>query len=260
VLRAVLFDWGGTLMEDEWSDEIALEGHAAGLAAIQRDGLPEAAAFTEFLRANEADLFPLASDDEIDITAVMVDSFSRQGIDLKDDDIRLFLQSAQDVWSSYYRLAASTHALLEALRSRGLRLALVSNTASPQWLLQPILERQGLVERLDAVVLSSEVGKRKPHPAIFERALEELGVEPADALFVGDRLEADILGASRVGMKTVQAYWFRADDTPTEVEPDFEAFTQMDVLNVADRHVVPVRDADEGKGSGETGRFPQLPG
>jgi hypothetical protein len=46
VLRAVLFDWGGTLMNDEWSDEIALEGHSAGIAALARDGLPDAAAFT----------------------------------------------------------------------------------------------------------------------------------------------------------------------------------------------------------------------
>jgi putative hydrolase of the HAD superfamily len=235
VLRAVLFDWGGTLMEDEWSDEIALEGHTAGLAALERDGLPDAAAFTNFLSEHEADLFPIASDEEIDITAVMLDSFARQGVELTEDDVRLFLQAAQDVWSSHYRLAASTHALLEALRGRGLKLALVTNTASPLWLLQPTLERQGLAERIDVIVLSSEVGRRKPHPAIFERALEELGVEAGEALFVGDRTEADILGASRVGMRTVQAFWFRADDAPTEAEPDFEAFTQMDVLNVVDR-------------------------
>jgi HAD superfamily hydrolase (TIGR01509 family) len=222
-------------MEDEWSDEIALEGHAAGLAALTRDGLPDAQAFTRFIEEHGAGLFPAASEDEIDISAVMSQSFAGQGIELTDDDVRLFLQAAHDVWSSYYRLAASTHALLEALRARSLSLALVSNTASPQWLLQPVLERQGLVERLDAIVLSSEVGKRKPHPAIFERALADLGVEAGDALFVGDRLEADVLGASRVGMTTVQAFWFRAVAGPPGIEPDFEAFTQMDVLNVVDR-------------------------
>jgi putative hydrolase of the HAD superfamily len=235
VLKAVLFDWGGTLMSDEWSDEIALEGHTAGLAALARDGLPDAAAFTRYLREHEAELFPRASEDEIDIAAVMAGSFREQGAELTDDDVRLFLQAAQDVWSSYYVLADSTHALLEALRARGLKLALVSNTASPQWLLQPILERQGIAERVNTIVLSSEVGKRKPHPAIFERALSELGVDPSDALFVGDRLEADVLGASRVGMKTVQAVWFRADEGPDGVEADYQAFTQIDVLNVADR-------------------------
>jgi putative hydrolase of the HAD superfamily len=235
MLRAVLFDWGGTLMSDEWSDEIALEGHTAGLAALGRDGLPDAEAFTAYLREHEAELFPSAGEDEIDIAAVMSGSFRDQGVELTDDDVRLFLQAAHEAWSSHYVLADSTHALLEALRARGLKLALVSNTASPQWLLQPMLERQGIAERVDAIVLSSEVGKRKPHPAIFERALSELDVAASVALFVGDRLEADVLGASRIGMKTIQAVWFRADEGPAGVEPDYQAFTQMDVLNVVDR-------------------------
>jgi putative hydrolase of the HAD superfamily len=234
VLKAVLFDWGGTLMQDEWSDEIALEGHTAGIAALSREGLPTAEAFTRYLVEHEATLFP-GGEDEIDIAAVMRGSFADQGVELTDDDVRLFLHSAHDVWASYYSLAASTHALLEALRNRGLRLALVSNTASPEWLLHPVLEQQGLVERVDSIVLSSEVGKRKPHPAIFTRALSNLDARSDEALFVGDRLDADVLGASRVGMRTVQALWFRADDVQIEVEPDYQAFTQMDVLNVVDR-------------------------
>jgi putative hydrolase of the HAD superfamily len=235
VLKAVLFDWGGTLMEEQWNDEIALEGHGAGIAALSRDGLPTAEEFTLHLAEN----FPVAGEDEIDIASVMRDSFAQQGVDLTDDDVRLFLRSAHAVWVSYYSLASSTHALLEALRNRGLRLALVSNTASPEWLLRPVLERQGLVERVDAIVLSSDVGKRKPHPAMFERALAELDAGPDEALFVGDRLDADVLGASRVGMRTVQALWFRADDVHVDVEPDFQAFTQMDVLNVVDRLIGP---------------------
>jgi putative hydrolase of the HAD superfamily len=238
VLKAVLFDWGGTLMEDDWSDEIALEGHAAGIGALSREGLPTAQGFTRYLAEHDAALFP-GGEDEIDIAAVMHRSFADQGVDLTDNDVRLFLQSTHDVWASYYSLAASTHALLEALRNRGLRLALVSNTASPEWLLRPVLEQQGLVERVDAIVLSSGVGKRKPHPAIFERALSELDVRSDEALFVGDRLDADVFGASRVGMRTVQALWFRADDVQVEAEPDYQAFTQMDVLNVVDRLIGP---------------------
>jgi putative hydrolase of the HAD superfamily len=93
----------------------------------------------------------------------------------------------------------------------------------------------GLAERLDYAVFSSEVGKRKPHPAIFERALAELGVDAGDAVFVGDRLYEDIRGAGELGMTTVQALWFRADEHAEGGEPDFQAFTQMDVLNVVDR-------------------------
>jgi putative hydrolase of the HAD superfamily len=93
----------------------------------------------------------------------------------------------------------------------------------------------GLAERLDFAVFSSEVGKRKPHPAIFERALDALGVAADDSVFVGDRLYEDVRGAGEIGMTTVQALWFRADEHPEGGEPDFRAFTQMDVLNVVDR-------------------------
>jgi putative hydrolase of the HAD superfamily len=79
------------------------------------------------------------------------------------------------------------------------------------------------------------VGKRKPHPEIFGRALDALGVDPEAALFVGDRLYEDVRGAGEVGMTTVQALWFRADENPDGGEPDFMAFTQMDVLNIVGR-------------------------
>jgi putative hydrolase of the HAD superfamily len=93
----------------------------------------------------------------------------------------------------------------------------------------------GLAELLDFAVFSSEVGKRKPHPAIFERALEALDVTPAETLFVGDRLYEDVRGAADLGMRTVQAVWFRADENPDGGEPDFQAFTPHDVLNVVRR-------------------------
>jgi FMN phosphatase YigB (HAD superfamily) len=52
---------------------------------------------------------------------------------------------------------------------------------------------------------------------------------------VGDRRYEDVRGAGELGMTTVQALWYRADDDERGVEPDFEAFTPMDVLNVVRR-------------------------
>ena len=75
----------------------------------------------------------------------------------------------------------------------------------------------------------------KPQPEIFLQALQQLGVDPANAMFVGDRLEADVQGAANVGMTTVQALWFNADDNTAGIEPDFMAFTPMDVLNAVRR-------------------------
>jgi len=70
---------------------------------------------------------------------------------------------------------------------------------------------------------------------MYRAALHAIGVEPEHALFVGDRLYEDVRGAGELGMTTVQALWFRADQHPEGSEPDFQAFTQMDVLNVVDR-------------------------
>ena len=58
---------------------------------------------------------------------------------------------------------------------------------------------------------------------------------PEEAVFVGDRLFEDIRGAGEAGMTTVQAVWFRADEHPEGREPDYQAFTPMDVLNLVDR-------------------------
>jgi putative hydrolase of the HAD superfamily len=85
------------------------------------------------------------------------------------------------------------------------------------------------------VVLSCEVGKRKPHRVIFELALAELGVLSERALFVGDSRFHDVAGAAAVGMTTVQALWCRADEHPKRAEPDLRAFTPEDVLGIVDR-------------------------
>ena len=96
------------------------------------------------------------------------------------------------------------------------------------------LEELGVAERVDRIVLSGEVGVRKPAPGIFEQALAQLGLDPLEAVFVGDRLVEDIAGAAAVGMSTVQALWFRADEDGG-TEPDFLAFTPADVLTAVKR-------------------------
>ena len=93
----------------------------------------------------------------------------------------------------------------------------------------------GLGERLDVAVFSSEVGRRKPDESIFRAALRALEVEPEEALFVGDRRYEDVRGAKELGMTTVLAIWFRADEDERGIDPDYEAFTPMDVLNIVRR-------------------------
>jgi putative hydrolase of the HAD superfamily len=236
VPSAVLFDWGDTLIRFDYDEALIEAGHRAGLAALRRDDLPEVERVAAHFRERYEPLFwAPGSVEELEYPGLVRQLLGDFGIEVDEEELTRFLEAEHAAWNPARLLAAHTPALLEALRERGLKLGLVSNAFDPGWLLHRDLEQMGLGERLDFAIFSSEVGKRKPHPAIFERALLALDVDAADAVFVGDRLYEDVRGAGELGMTTVQALWFRADEHPEGGEPDFQAFTQMDVLNVVDR-------------------------
>jgi putative hydrolase of the HAD superfamily len=236
VPAAVLFDWGDTLMRFAYDEALVEAGHRAGLAALGRDDLPEVERLAAHFRERYEPFFWIPGTvEELEYPGLVRRLLGDFGVEVTDDELTRFLEAEHAAWDPARQLAAHTPALLASLRARGLKLGLVSNAFDPGWLLQRDLEQMGLAEPLDFAVFSSEVGKRKPHPAIFERALDALGVGAVDAVFVGDRLYEDIRGAGELGMTTVQALWFRADEHPEGGEPDFQAFTQMDVLNVIDR-------------------------
>ncbi len=91
--------------------------------------------------------------------------------------------------------------VVEELKRAGLAVAVVSNTEDGRAL--DALEAAGLARLFDLVIDSHLVGCRKPDPAIFRLALERLGVEAAEAAFVGDSYEADALAARRAGLRPV---------------------------------------------------------
>jgi putative hydrolase of the HAD superfamily len=236
VIDAVLFDWGDTLFRFEYDEALLDAGWEAGLAAIGRDGLPEHSAAAERFRERYMPLlWQPGSLDEVEYPGLVRDCLRSLGVEVGDDELERFLEAEHAAWDPARLIGDSTHALLDVLRERGLKTGLVSNAFDPPALLHRDLEQMGLGSRLDVAVFSSETGKRKPHPAIFETVLARLGVAPGRALFVGDRRYEDVRGAKEVGMTTVQAFWFRADDDERGLEPDFEAFTPMDVLNVVRR-------------------------
>ena len=97
------------------------------------------------------------------------------------------------------RLAGSKEVLSKL--SGEYELGVISNSMSLAS--RRFLEDRGLAKYFKAFAVSGEVGYRKPHPRIFEFALEELGVKPEEAVHVGDLLEEDIAGAKGVGMYSV---------------------------------------------------------
>ncbi|MFJ1541717.1 HAD family hydrolase [Micromonospora chalcea] len=99
------------------------------------------------------------------------------------------------------RVPTGTLDVLDALRERGHRLALISNATSETaeaWAAGP------LAQRFDVAVFSSAVGVAKPDPAIYRTAAERLGVAPADCVYVGDGADGELAGAAAVGMTVLR--------------------------------------------------------
>jgi HAD superfamily hydrolase (TIGR01549 family) len=233
VLEAVLFDWGDTLMRWAPGPDLLETGHAAGFRAIGRR--PAAGMTERFRDVYLASFFEPGAIEEIEYPSQVRRLLREFEVEVSDEELGRFLEAEHDAWQPALQLASTSHALLDSLRGLGLKLGLVSNAFDPPDLLHRDLAQFGIAERLDFALFSSEVGRRKPDPEIFQRALDALGVAPPEALFVGDTLASDIAGAAALGLHTCQALWFRADDDPAGPEPEFQAFTQMDVLTIARR-------------------------
>ncbi len=94
----------------------------------------------------------------------------------------------------------------------GLELAFVSNTLTHPDLMRRRLTEFGLLPHAKVHVFSVAVGHRKPSPTIYRAALDGLGIAPADALFVGDRVREDVLGPQSLGMRGVLTHEFRQEE------------------------------------------------
>jgi HAD superfamily hydrolase (TIGR01549 family) len=100
--------------------------------------------------------------------------------------------------SENFELYEDVLAVLEELRAASLRIAVVSNGIRD---LTEFVAHHAL--DVDAIVDSRSHGRVKPHPTIFQAALDALGVAPGDAVMVGDSLEEDIEGARALGMRAI---------------------------------------------------------
>ena len=123
----------------------------------------------------------------------------------------------------HFALYEDVAPVLRELSSRGLKIALISNSHRSMASFQEHFELHGLIT---AAVSSSEHGYMKPHPSIFDAALRLLGTEPAETVMVGDSLAHDIAGARHVGMRGILVH--RSGEPPPEADvPVIRSMTEL---------------------------------
>ena len=208
MLEAVAFDYGDTLAEFRWDEGlwrrgvealVAAAGGDPGRAAQVGDGLRR-----RFTRG-------AAGPAELDYPGAVAAALTEAGIDASPAAVRRGIEAEFRSWAPARHVHPDTPALLDGVRALGLRAAVAANSFDPPGLFRADLDRQGIGGRVDAVVLSAEVGVRKPHPRFYAAVIRALGAGPGAVMFVGDTYADDVLGPAEAGMETCLATWYRKD-------------------------------------------------
>jgi putative hydrolase of the HAD superfamily len=227
-LRAVLFDFGHTLVDFHRTQDALLDAYEqvrSRIEAALNIDAPEVGHLIDRV-ANEVDRVVAVSYaegrlEELDIVQVFDEVLlTTLGLTVPPDVVAHIVALDHSAYSNTLTVSDGTLGTLAELRDRGLAMGLVSNVALLPDLMRADLEKLGLAPFLDATTFSSEMRTRKPDPRIFRRVLDELEVDPHDAAFVGDRVYDDVGGAQRVGMRGVLTREFRREPDVEGIRPD----------------------------------------
>jgi putative hydrolase of the HAD superfamily len=126
--------------------------------------------------------------------------------------------------------------VLPTLVAHHIKIGLITNASAPMWMRDLELDQCGLLSYFaDCRITAADVGYIKPHPLIFEKALDCLDVRAEEAVFVGDDPHADVGGAQNVGMKAVLRTGLRSEANDGSIEPDALINTLHDLLPILDQ-------------------------
>jgi putative hydrolase of the HAD superfamily len=193
-VRAVIFDWGGTLTPWHQIDHGELwrrvcaphfpRGQVAGIAAA--------------ICAAEQGLWQLSRDSGQSATLDHV--FEQAGVTATEG----LLASYYQLWDPHTHTDPEVAPLLRDLRGRGIRIGVLSNTMWPRTAHERVFQRDEVLGLIDGAVYSSEIPWVKPHREAFRAVMAAVGVtEPGECVHVGDRPYDDVHGAKSAGMRAV---------------------------------------------------------
>lgn len=243
-LHAVLFDLGDTLVElgegrGTYEERLAARvGHVYDVLAAAGVPLPAREPFCRMLAVDSEAQYhaALAEMKGITIHAVMRSFLGRQGIapdeGLVEAAAAAYCRGGNSVPSP---LRQGAIGVLTRLRASRVKLGAISNTVQTSSFMHESLVRRGLAPFFDIQVYSSEAGVAKPHPAIFRRALDAIGVQPGCAAFVGDRLSADVAGSQAAGMKGILIEVAHRIESDPSTVPDARIGELPELLDVLPR-------------------------
>ena len=166
------------------------------------------------------------SEDEVDYMEVYRGAWYRAGLTVPDDLLHEILDAEQRVWDRSVRVDPEAPEILEWLGRRQIRRGICSNAPFPPEMMRRQMASNGIAEMVDAIVFSSEVGKRKPSPELYRAAGDAIGTSLERTLFVGDRLREDYEGPRAAGMRAILVT-AHADEPPPDGVPCIRSLSEL---------------------------------
>jgi len=242
MFEAIVFDFGDTLfLFDRWNYDNCL---LRMLDSLKRSKFSLEAPYEEFRRVyfevrklmyREAE----RSLREVDFCVRLAKTLKSFGLDLShmDPPIVKAADAFFDAFVEDMRIEDHVPPLLKALR-RDYKLGIITNFPYARGVINT-LARFNLTSLFDAVVISGELGIRKPSPRIFEEALKILKVRASETVFVGDTLKTDIYGAQNAGMKAILVQSATARGREFAVPSDLDQMTVQPDRTIPDLKDLP---------------------
>lgn len=213
-IKAVLFDLDGTLFDRDRSVREQIAAQYAAFATLLAH-VPHAVFVARFM---DLDARGYRKKDEV---------YQQLGADFGLDEglAATLFEHFRLHYHDYCHLFQDTRATLDRLQALGLRLGIITNGATQ--VQHGTLAALRIAHYFAAVLVSEGEGIRKPDAAIFGRAVERLGVQSDEAVFVGDHPQADVDGARRAGLRAI---WKRDDYWPSPLAADGIIDTLPDLI------------------------------
>ncbi|NOR90196.1 MAG: HAD-IA family hydrolase [Anaerolineales bacterium] len=223
-IRGAIFDLGSTLIRFEGDWPILLQDSLDLLIdQLQEDGLvfDQNDFRSAFERALEAyDHQRQSNQLERSTASRLQETLSTFGHeDISPDILRRGLKRFYSVSETHWRPMPALHTVLDELQEEGRMLGLISNAGDAENV-QRLIDKVEIRDYFDPIIISAAIGILKPDPRLFKMVLDQWQVNPESIVMIGDRLEADILGAQNAGIHQI---WLKPEagvSAATQIKPE----------------------------------------
>ncbi len=238
-IKGILFDFGNTLISIELDWEKVLPLNIANMVRYLQsqnysvDIDPFGKRFLELKNQKHQ----LGQKDFIEYTSVNVlkEVFTEYNLNHVEDSIfEKAVEAFFEPEEALYPVVPGAYDVLQILKINGYKLALVSNASSGK-LIRRAMKRRNFPKYFDYTIVSADIGYRKPHPKIFQVALEKLYITPQEAVMIGDVPAYDVAGPKSLGMKTILATYQESTEGKknlTDIQPDAIANKITDIPKI----------------------------